>query len=372
LTIAANAQTKVYGTSDPTLTYAYAGLVNGDQASVITGALTRTSGENVGSYAIAQGTLAAGGNYTIAYTGSSLAITPASLTIAANAQTKVYGTSDPTLTYAYAGLVNGDQASVITGALTRTSGENVGSYAIGQGTLAAGGNYTIAYTGANLAITPASLTIAAQDATVAYGSALPPLTVGYTGFVAGDSAASLTVTPTVSSSISTIAGTGTFAGVLNASGAVASNYDIRYVAGALTITASTASVSSATVLSNVYADAQSRTAPTQPTSLSYSFRQTLTTTTSSPAAPAVAPSETGDIATFAVSPDAQPAATPTQTTTSTTIEGTISFAPGSFDVIAASGGSLKQQADATSACPAGVAVTALAGVPYSCNVPISR
>ena len=43
-------------------------------------------------------------------------------------------------------------------ALSRAAGENVGSYAIGQGSLAANSNYTVAYTGANLGIRPATLT----------------------------------------------------------------------------------------------------------------------------------------------------------------------------------------------------------------------
>ena len=36
----------------------------------------------------------------ISFTGSSLAITPATLTVTADAQTKVYGAADPALTYA--------------------------------------------------------------------------------------------------------------------------------------------------------------------------------------------------------------------------------------------------------------------------------
>ena len=40
-------------------------------------------------------------------------------------------------------------------------GEQVGGYAIGQGTLAADSNYTITFTGNTLTISPASLTVSA-------------------------------------------------------------------------------------------------------------------------------------------------------------------------------------------------------------------
>ena len=48
------------------------GFVNGDTARLLSGSLTRAAGENVGSYAILQGTLGTSANYTIAFTGSTL------------------------------------------------------------------------------------------------------------------------------------------------------------------------------------------------------------------------------------------------------------------------------------------------------------
>ena len=69
---------------------------------MLTGAISaRTAGETVsgGPYAITQGTLAANSNYTIRFTGSTLTITPATLTITAEPETKVFGSADPTLAY---------------------------------------------------------------------------------------------------------------------------------------------------------------------------------------------------------------------------------------------------------------------------------
>ena len=73
--------------------------MNGDSAALLTGSLTRATGENVGSYAIGQGTLSAGGNYTIAFTGANFSITQALLNVTANPLSKVYGSTDPALTY---------------------------------------------------------------------------------------------------------------------------------------------------------------------------------------------------------------------------------------------------------------------------------
>ncbi|MCM0084402.1 cadherin-like beta sandwich domain-containing protein [Geomonas sp. Red32] len=88
-------------------------------------------------------------------------VNKATLTVTADAVGKSYQGTDPALTYSYAGLTNGDTAAVITGALTRAAGETVAGspYAIGQGSLSAGGNYTISYTGANFTITKATPTI---------------------------------------------------------------------------------------------------------------------------------------------------------------------------------------------------------------------
>ncbi|WP_447637860.1 BspA family leucine-rich repeat surface protein [Flavobacterium microcysteis] len=151
LTITANAHSKIYGTTDPTLTYIVNGLVNGDTEAVISGSLTRPAGENVGTYAIEQGTVSAE-NYVITYTGADFNITKATLNIVADAKSKAFGTTDPSLTYTVSGLVNGETESIITGSLSRTAGEAVGIYAITQGTLSAGDNYDITFTGADFTI----------------------------------------------------------------------------------------------------------------------------------------------------------------------------------------------------------------------------
>ena len=202
LMVSADAKSKVYGTSDPALTFGTTGLVNNDTAAtVFSGALARASGETVagGPYAITRGTLAANSNYTLSsFTGNTLAITPAALHVAANPQSKLFGTSDPALTFSVTGLVNNpalgiaDTAgAVLSGALTRASGETVlgGPYAITQGTLAANGNYTLSsFTGNTLAITPLGITGSIMAANKVYDAttAASIVTRTLSGAIVGD------------------------------------------------------------------------------------------------------------------------------------------------------------------------------------------
>jgi len=132
---------------------------------VLTGILTRASGETVlgGPYAITQGTLAANNsNYILGFTHNNLTITPAALNVAANPQSKLFGQSDPALTFSVTGLINiptlgiaDTEDTVLSGALTRVPGESAlgGPYAITQGSLAANSNYTLGFTHNNLIIT---------------------------------------------------------------------------------------------------------------------------------------------------------------------------------------------------------------------------
>ncbi|MFN8454654.1 MAG: YDG domain-containing protein [Anaerolineae bacterium] len=98
-------------------------------------------------------------NYTLTQpTGLSANITPKPITVTANSgQSKVYGATDPVFTYTFTPtLETGDS---FTGALSRVAGENVGPYAITQGTLSAGSNYSLTFVPANFTITPASTTV---------------------------------------------------------------------------------------------------------------------------------------------------------------------------------------------------------------------
>ena len=85
-------------------------------------------------------------------------------------------------------------------------------------------------------VTPAMLTITADNQTKVYGAALPTLTASYTGFVNGDTSASLTTQPTLSTTANVHSKVAGNPYAITAAGAVDSNYTITYVSGILTVT----------------------------------------------------------------------------------------------------------------------------------------
>ncbi|MCW2479858.1 hypothetical protein J5224_12130 [Candidatus Symbiopectobacterium sp. NZEC135] len=236
LSISAENASKIYGNS-ANLGYSTVGLVNGDAVSGLT--LTSAGNAataNVGSYGItASSATGAGlGNYTISYNNGTLTVTPAALTISADNASKIYGNT-ASLGYSTAGLVNGDTVDGVT--LTsagNTASANVGSYGItaSNATGSALGNYTISYHNGALTVTPAALTISADNASKLYGQTA---TLGYqaTGLLNGDTVESVTVS---SSGADRSAAVGEYAVVAeNALGDRLANYNITYVDGALTV-----------------------------------------------------------------------------------------------------------------------------------------
>ncbi|MBL8058839.1 MAG: proprotein convertase P-domain-containing protein, partial [Anaerolineales bacterium] len=229
----ANSVSRSYGAANPSFTAVYTGFVNGDTAGVLSGALTVTATQTtpIGAYAIAS-TLASP-NYTVTYVPGTLTITPAPLTIAANSVSRSYGAANPSFTAVYTGFVNGETAAVLSGALTVTATETTpaGAYAIAS-TLA-GPNYAVTYVPGALTVTPAPLTVTANNQSKAYGAVLPALTVGYSGFVNGETLAVLDVLPTAGTTATQSSPAGTYA--ITASGGADANYTFSYVPGTLTV-----------------------------------------------------------------------------------------------------------------------------------------
>ncbi len=250
VTVSATAsQGKTYGDADHALTYS---LTAGSLAFAdsFTGALSRAAGENVGNYAIGQGSLALNANYTLNYAGSNFGITPRAVTVSATAgQGKTYGDADPTLAY---GLTTGSLvgADAFSGALSRAAGENVGNYAIGQGSLALSSNYTLSYAGSTFGITPRAVTISANAGQgKTYGNLDPTLAYTVT-------AGSLVGTDSFSGSLSRAAGenVGSYA-IGQGSLALSSNYTLSYAGSTFGITPRAVTVSATAGQGKTYGDA---------------------------------------------------------------------------------------------------------------------
>ena len=147
----------------------------------------------------------------LTYTGASLTINPAALTVTYTADplSRIYGAANPafTGTQRATGLVNGATLAGVTSGTAvygspATSGSNVGSYAItGSGLSGNSGNYTFNFVQAAgnataLSITPASATITytANPFSRLYGAANPTFTgtQSATGLVNGDTLAGVT------------------------------------------------------------------------------------------------------------------------------------------------------------------------------------
>ena len=78
-----------------------------------------------------------------------LTITQSEVKVIADAKSKIFGREDPELTYTATGLFGDDS---ISGSLEREAGNGIGTYEITQGTLSAGKDYYITFTGATFTI----------------------------------------------------------------------------------------------------------------------------------------------------------------------------------------------------------------------------
>ena len=130
-------------------------------------------------------------NYILNYTNGTLNVTKAPLTVKVNDATRVYGDPNPAFTFLYTGFVYSQDPTVITTAPTVTTASqtaNVGTYDMTpSGGLATNYAFT-SYLKGTLTITPAALTVKADDKVIFAGDNLPALTSTYTGFKNSDNA----------------------------------------------------------------------------------------------------------------------------------------------------------------------------------------
>ncbi|MEM5767088.1 MAG: MBG domain-containing protein, partial [Bacillota bacterium] len=180
-----------------------------------------------------------GNNYAVTYvTNTSGVIMPRSLTVTATAASKTYdGTTTAEVTYndnRVAGdslTINGTAAFLDKDA---DSGKTVNITGITLGG-ADKDNYTANPTvTAAASITPADLTVTADDASRNTGQANPPFTATYSGLVNGETPASLSGSLIFDTTATSSSPAGSYAITLTGT-LDARNYSIRYVDGVLTV-----------------------------------------------------------------------------------------------------------------------------------------
>ncbi len=139
-----DAQVKVFGAADPVLEYIITGLLHGEDA--FSGKLSRTAGENIGTYEITLGDLSLSDDYSLSLSFFKIYFTINKLQIVVTpkaGQYKYYGDTDPEFTYDItSGTLQGDDK--IEGKLSRLGTNAVGEHLITDGTLSiASTNYIL-------------------------------------------------------------------------------------------------------------------------------------------------------------------------------------------------------------------------------------
>jgi hypothetical protein len=186
-------------------------------------------------------------NYSITYTPGSLTDTLASISGWFTASNKTYdGTTTATVTNSGTNAISGDNVQVTyTGATFASANVGLQPVAITNPGITGSdaGDYTLVSVAPEYAtITPAPLTITANNDSGTYGVPPPPGLngVSYTGFVDGQTSSVLTTPPTVTTTATSISPVGNCP--ITGTGAVDSNYAISYEPGTYTVTPANANI----------------------------------------------------------------------------------------------------------------------------------
>ena len=259
LTITASPQSTTYGMvlNLGTLAFTSSGLQNGESIGGVTlqsnGLSTVPSNLAAGTYSsgayVITPSAATGGtfnasNYTISYTPGTLTVSPATLVITANDDSKTYGTlkSFSGTAFSETGLMtaNGDTITAVSESSTGSPvSASVGNFDIAVSNAVGTGlsNYTISYAPGTLTVNPAVLVITANDDGKTYGTLKNFSGTAFTasGLVAanGDTMTSVSESSTGSPVSASVGGYDIVAS--NAVGTGLSNYTISYNTGTLTV-----------------------------------------------------------------------------------------------------------------------------------------
>jgi hypothetical protein len=186
-------------------------------------------------------------NYSIAYVGGTVQISPAPLTITASSGSMTYGGSVPAITASVSGLRNGDTVAALGGGLacstTATPTATVGSYP-SQCSGAVDANYAITYVNGSVNVAQAVLTVTANNQTMVFGGSVPTLTTTITGFVNGQTLATSGVTGSASCTTMATSSSpgGTYPITCSLGTLAATNYSFTFVPGILTVNFTTTTV----------------------------------------------------------------------------------------------------------------------------------
>jgi hypothetical protein len=158
------------------------------------------------------------------------------LVVVANNASRVYGATNPVFGGTITGVQSGDIITV-TYTTTATPSSPVGTYAITPDLADPNGkldNYLVSMTNGTLTVTPAPLTVTANNASRPYGAANPAFSGTIAGIQNGDN---ISATYTTTATISSPAGTYPIVPSLVDPGNKLPNYNVTLNNGTLTVTA---------------------------------------------------------------------------------------------------------------------------------------
>jgi len=237
LTVTAANAARLYGDPNPAFSGAITGLKNGDN---ITATYSSPSDPTspVGFYAIIptlQDPNNKLGNYSVTVNNGTLTVNPAALVVSALNAGRFYGDPNPAFTGTISGIKNGDNITA-TYSTTADPTSPVGDYPIVPALVDPDNklaNYTVTINNGTLTITPAPLSVVADDATRAAGQPNPTFTGTISGIKNGDD---ITATYDSPATVDSPAGTYPIIPTLADPGNKLSNYAVSITNGTLTIT----------------------------------------------------------------------------------------------------------------------------------------
>ena len=230
VTVKANDSGKTYGAEEPALTASVSGTLNDD---TIDYSVSRDAGENVGKYAIKVTGEANQGNYSVTYQPGTFTITASNAmtldsTLKGDSLTRTYNgealsstaecnVEDATIEYS----TNNKDWSTVVPSITDVGQLKVYARATHP-------NYVTATCEYTLEVTPAVVTVKADNKTKVYGTEDPELTARVTGTIGDDK---------ISYTLSRAKGENVGDHAINVTGDVTQgNYTVEYAPGTLTIT----------------------------------------------------------------------------------------------------------------------------------------
>ena len=240
LTISAQSTVREYGEANPEFKFAYSGFKNDDDEECMTTLpimiTSATPTSTVGEYELTPNGAEAE-NYAISYTGGTLTINKASLTIQAEVAERVYGDENPKFTFSYNGFKNEETYEVLTNRPSAKT-EAVVASAVGTYDIVPSGaeaqNYDITYKNGSLIVTKAPLAVTVTSTQKVYGEENPIVEITYDGFKNSDNADCISEMPVVAIDADKKSDVGEYA--ITVSGGVAQNYEFtEYNQGVLTV-----------------------------------------------------------------------------------------------------------------------------------------